>query len=1016
MFEQKSAVKTILIFLVTWAFSNGLSLADVSTPIDGKSGNIVRNASFELEDNYNGGPMLQYPERDQVLRGAWSRIGSLEGWMAEGPDSSAVKVVADQHVTGKRSLLLDGSRGKPVSVISAFERYVDEGPVTLSVWVKTSGARGRIDLDLVNSWDQDGINRSARLRKSVDIPADSDWVRLTVTAHSPARIQAIARIWVDAGKVYVDDVQIEERSSASAFNVRPEEWLRLEIAGAPDSLDLISPTDGGVGRTEPGLPKWIEGDSSKREVIVYNDSRLALRGNVALHVGAWNMKDEKPLAVFDAGKINPGGSRAIAFDTKGLSPNAYLISLHLSQNGKINPDGDKDFHPDRMVGGVISYGTLDSRMAARFVVVTKVPPTKLFGVGNGMLTTSGNWWGGYSIKDYQEARELGITCSRGGWSDDLLYITAAGGVPTHAMGGCIDTCPKGAPFANPVTPAVIDLFNPQGLALMKSNAENMGREFAANPMVYTYEMDNEAQYLNTQTFLCPTVYADADFRQWCMKKYGDLNTLNKRWATNYTDWGQVEQVISARMLSEAAIEKKTGAEAIDWLAASGGITEQTAARMQVNPAKTLDWLRWKTYSTLRFYSTYRARARKYDKKTLYSTNLAWPEFWPQMFMPFIRAMDVTMPDMCYTSGLPRGLGNPYEMMDMIEMAESTDPRKPIWGIEVYYEPQWPAEFVALQSWGLLAHGMTNDLTFAWKPYADAGDWFDGKYRAGGPRSWEKPDAPPMWMLIDTDGTKLSAYYTYKRSVGEISSFHRKFDGTSLKRAHTDIALYVSPDTAEYVVFESLNKPWTSSWQRTRNNLVYILRLNGITVDYVDDVTLPSKPGRYKKIVVPASYILSQEAAKRIADFARAGGTVILAGPSGLCDPWLRPYVNLGGTAWSDLDWKAPGFKMEYARVKFAASVDLTGLERGRDQETSVEEGVAEGVVHTECKTFRGVDFGNMTSASPIKDLLGDTIGSTRKWGKGTLIACGILPDVYEQNPHPYANQEEWVRQLIEWAP
>ncbi len=294
--------------------------------------------------------------------------------------------------------------------------------------------------------------------------------------------------------------------------------MRLEIK-APARLDLISPGYVRVAYTAPGLPKWIEGDSTKREVIVHNDSRLPITGNVALHIRAWDAKDEKPLAVFHAEAISPGSSRAIAFDTAGLSPNAYLISLQLSQDGKINPDGYKDFHPDRLVGGMISLGMLDSRMAARFAVVTKVPPTKLFGVGNATLPNwASDFWGGVSIKDFQEARELGLTCGRGGLNDDVLYCAAAGGMPAYPAYLCdLDYCPEGESFANPVNKSNIDLFNPGGLALFQSRAESMGREFAANPMVYTYQMTNERVYLNSSTFLCPTSYADADFRRWCMR-------------------------------------------------------------------------------------------------------------------------------------------------------------------------------------------------------------------------------------------------------------------------------------------------------------------------------------------------------------------------------------------------------------------------------------------------------------------------------------------------------------------
>jgi hypothetical protein len=136
-------------------------------------------------------------------------------------------------------------------------------------------------------------------------------------------------------------------------------------------------------------------------------------------------------------------------------------------------------------------------------------------------------------------------------------------------------------------------------------------------------------------------------------------------------------------------------------------------------------------------------------------------------------------------------------------------------------------------------------------------------------------------------------------------------------------------------------------------------MNGITADYVDDETLPEAPGRYRTVIVPASYVLSQEAAGRLARFARRGGTVILAGVAGLRDPWLNEYANLGGPAWADLGWHAPDFSTDFAPVVFDEKLARTeregptAAERPGTVGGPIDEAIAEG------KTFRGVHIGQM---------------------------------------------------------
>jgi hypothetical protein len=191
-------------------------------------------------------------------------------------------------------------------------------------------------------------------------------------------------------------------------------------------------------------------------------------------------------------------------------------------------------------------------------------------------------------------------------------------------------------------------------------------------------------------------------------------------------------------------------------------------------------------------------------------------------------------------------------------------------------------------------------------------------------------------------------------------------------------------------------------------------MNGITADFVDDETMPEEPGRFKSIIVPASYVLSQETAVKIANFARRGGTVILAGTSGIADPWTKKYECLGGPAWAELKWKAPEFKADIVAIDFVGDAKTSGQKNLPD--ALVVGGEKQPVpIIDETKMFKGAGVGAMPDAEELRDATGTVVGWKRPWGKGRVIAYSTIPDSYGANPHPSRNHSAWIKQLIEMA-
>ncbi|MDR3711164.1 MAG: beta-galactosidase [Capsulimonadaceae bacterium] len=966
----------------------GLGCVAQASPV-----NLVTNASFDIPLRYNGttlrqisAPDVAYLSSTVARRRAWTPLPA-QGWFAEGDTADGISVVDGEAHTGLRCLRASADAGVARSAISSFEARVEPGPVMLTAWVKTKAAKGSLGLDLVNGWQQ-VTQKSAAVRQSVELPADSGgWTQIKLIAQAPQAMNCLLRLSVSSGIAWLDDVQIVQTTVEEPFNVRPCEWLRLRLAGFD----------------EESLPQIRAGSANAVDLLLSSESRVPLTGKASVWFGPWNAPKKTLLATFDSALLKPDVPQKVHVPIGAAAAGAYVFTVALEQGDEAVLDGANEFHPLALSGGVVSNGCVSSRCALRLAIAPSTRPQDIFGVANGMLGTGkGSWFGGLDPQEFLDASQIGVRCARNGYCDDYGYEAAMGGMSFHVMdvtgvpglGGFIDEIGKDGDLTsvNPAYPDELDVTSPGGLARLTARARAMGRYFADRPLIASYQMANESPQIN-RGHLCPSPAADAAFREWCRKRYITIDHANALWNTHYASWNEVEQIVSARFLDEVKAQPKlTGAAAIDWTASTGRLSGDVLKRMNANPGLAMDWLRWRTAVTLNAYQTFHDAAKKISPSTLISTNLCWPDFYPQMVMPFDRAMDVTMLDVQYISGLPRALGTSYEMIDAIEMAESCAPGKPVWGIETYYQPQWPAEVLALQNWGLLAHGMSNNLVFGWKPYSDAG-------AVKGIRAWEKSNAPPMWFIIDNDGAKLPGYVAYKRSLEEIRAYHERYNGFSIRRAPTDTAFYVSPDTAHYAGMETGNMPWNSSWQRTRNNLIFLLRMHGVAVDYVDDETLPGMPGKYRKIVVPAAYILSQSAASRIASFAKHGGTVILAGASGLRDPWLRPYSTTGGEAWADLGWSAPNFSTGYAPVSFEPSPVAASSSAAAQAITAGKE-------------FRGENFGRIAGAGPIADAAGNTIGWQRPWGAGKLIAYGVFPDTYSGDPHASKNLHAYVADLI----
>ena len=809
--------------------------------------------------------------------------------------------------------------------------------------------------------------------------------------------EVFVKCWFDvkAGTCELRNVRIEAEKAAPGFRPARDEWLTVSVDGMPENK----------------LPSFV--GPGKKTFKVANTSKAPLTGTLTFAVDTWRTPGQgKALKkTRELNDLKSGDSIEFTFAPGELPNDAYVATVTLDNNGERIVDVSTE--PLLLEQKVLTKGY----NILCFTVYPNVKPAKIFGVGNGMI---GRF---FTLDDIDKARDLDLVSVQSGGMRGAAF--GAPGLTSETIDMCkplfskaiMGINPDLEQFCNPLRPKLLDIFTPAARAEIARRGEVYGKYRSESPGIYALRINNEKAYFNRNTH-CPSMAADKNFREWCKKRHGSLENLNRRWGTNYKSWDEVEQVISAKMidLAKASYKKKTGAAATDWKASSTFLRgEGYEKQLRKNWGKTMDWMRWTSDSTLWLYDTFIKNARKYDPDTVYSNCFCWPNFWPAVVMPHFRSAESAQLDVQYCAGFDGGaqhdrhLGNNDEMFDILEMTESIIPGKPILGNEIYVQPAYDDDYPALQNWGLVAHGMSNILTFGWKKFSDHGYkvFYDEKNKKPVTRYWETPNSIACWMLFDTDGTKLPIYDSVAKSSKEIADFHKKYDFWSTKRLPSRIGWYLSNDSSELVVPISANRPWDNPIMTSRFTLSSFLRRYGVTMDYLDDADLKRMtPKNFDTIIVPPSPVLSDKAATALADYAKVGGKLIVVGPTGVYDPWLKLNKNFGGKAWEAINknwtvparWKNPDVLMKdmlaYPVHKGSALAPLSP-----ELEAKVKK-IVEKQVMTMPETV-------LPSGKAV-----DNFAKKLPWGKGEIIAVSTFPERRTQFPYAPPALRDYMKRFL----
>lgn len=381
-----------------------------------------------------------------------------------------------------------------------------------------------------------------------------------------------------------------------------------------------------------------------------------------------------------------------------------------------------------------------------------------------------------------------------------------------------------------------DVSHPAYQAKSLAMAEKMGERYAQHPALCMWHVNNEYGPVSYGP------HADRAFREWLQRKYADLKDLNQAWSTDV--WGQVYS---------------------DW----SQVNAPAQPRTWSNPSRRLDFHRFTSASMLEHYKAERDILRRHTPDLPIVTNFMRfyknNDYWAWAAEEDAAALDI-YPDpreedahvaAALNFDLMRSLrkGQPWLVMEQATAAVSQ------WSVNV---SKLPGK-MRLGSYQAIAQGADSILFFQWRQAKGGTERFhSGMVNHAGPNT-------RVFREVCELGREL-------QELGEIT-------GT---RSAAKVAMVFDWDC--WWALELGNSP--------RSDLNYtqeVLRLYRPFFDAnipVDFVNTASDLSQYSLVVLPASYLLSDDAAQRFEDYVAGGGRLVASYLSGIVDP--DNTIRLGG--------------------------------------------------------------------------------------------------------------------------
>ena len=398
------------------------------------------------------------------------------------------------------------------------------------------------------------------------------------------------------------------------------------------------------------------------------------------------------------------------------------------------------------------------------------------------------------------------------------------------------------------------VFKEYALTLCRKLAERYG----ANPYVTAWHMGNEYGWNNRNDYSDNALNA---FRLWCERKYGTIGALNQAWGTTF--WGQ-----EMNSFDEVLIPRFMGADSM------------------VNPGQKLDCERFGNDMLLDFYKAERDAIAEICPDKPFTTN-------------FMVSTDQCCMDYADWANEVNFVSNDHYFHEGGEMHLD----------ELACSDALMDSFALGKPWYVMEHSTS---AVQWKPLnmrkrkgetvrdslahvamgADAINFFQWRASAFGAESFHSAMVPHAG-----EDTKLF------RQVCELGETLQTLadagvQGSELERS--DTAILFSAESEWATRSETLPSMKLNHWHDVRD--WYRAFLDAGT--RADIMPLKYDWSDYKTVVLPTVLMLSAVDTRRLADFAAAGGRVVVGYATGLIDEnfhtWLGGYPGAGNGLLRDM--------------------------------------------------------------------------------------------------------------------
>ena len=398
------------------------------------------------------------------------------------------------------------------------------------------------------------------------------------------------------------------------------------------------------------------------------------------------------------------------------------------------------------------------------------------------------------------------------------------------------------------------VFKEYALTLCRKLAERYG----ANPYVTAWHMGNEYGWNNRNDYSDNALNA---FRLWCERKYGTIGALNQAWGTTF--WGQ-----EMNSFDEVLIPRFMGADSM------------------VNPGQKLDFERFGNDMLLDFYKAERDAITEICPDKPFTTK-------------FMVSTDQCCMDYADWANEVNFVSNDHYFHEGGEMHLD----------ELACSDALMDSFALGKPWYVMEHSTS---AVQWKPLnmrkrkgetvrdslahvamgADAINFFQWRASAFGAESFHSAMVPHAG-----EDTKLF------RQVCELGETLQTLadagvQGSELERS--DTAILFSAESEWATRSQTLPSMKLNHWHDVRD--WYRAFLDAGT--RADIMPLKYDWSDYKTVVLPTVLMLSAVDTRRLADFAAAGGRVVVGYATGLIDEnfhtWLGGYPGAGNGLLRDM--------------------------------------------------------------------------------------------------------------------